>query len=114
MVANSKVTIRGNTIMGNPSSGVLLFDNVQATVTDNTIASNGVDGIGIGFSGVTNDMVRAEISSNLIQNNRNCGVAADNDAGITITGQSNTITGNRNGQLCGDTSKFPTGFGGGK
>jgi len=41
-------------------------------------------------------------------------VYTDNDAGIKITGQGNTISGNKRGNLCGDQSKFPSGFGGGK
>jgi hypothetical protein len=31
-----------------------------------------------------------------------------------VTGQGNTISENVGGQLCGKTSTFPTGFGGGK
>ena len=76
--------------------------------------NNGTNGITAGNGGIASETIQAEISSNKIQNNANCGVFADSDSGIRITGKTNTISGNSGGQLCGTTSKFPGGFGGGK
>jgi parallel beta-helix repeat protein len=141
--SNSNATIDSNTITGNIGQGISLWDSAQAqitnnqitgnkpgdagsgqgigvymasrpTITNNTIKSNAANGIVVGTSAIDNETAQAEISSNTIQNNSLYGVWADNDSGITITGQGNTISGNTSGQLGGTTSKFPTGFGGGK
>jgi parallel beta-helix repeat protein len=112
LLKNSRATIRDNTISGNAEIGVTLGQAVQATIQGNTITDNTGHGILVGYTDVANETTRAEIASNTVQNNRNCGIRADSDKDITITGQGNTIWGNANGQLCGDTSKFPTGFGG--
>jgi parallel beta-helix repeat protein len=112
---DSQLTIRDNTISANVSIGVDLYDRVKATVTSNTISGNNYDGIAIDWPDTPNETVNAEISSNTIRDNQNCGVRLrDNDPGTTITGQGNMISGNVKGQLCGTTSKFPAGFGGGK
>jgi hypothetical protein len=55
-----------------------------------------------------------EISGNTITGNGGCGVDVATSPGIHVTGHGNTISGNDRGQLCGMTSKFPAGFGGGK
>jgi parallel beta-helix repeat protein len=77
-------TLKGNTISNNTTDGILLQEAFQATITGNTITGN-----------------------------QRCGVNVFSPS-VTITGQGNTISGNRKGQLCGSTSKIPNGFGGGK
>ena len=114
IVDNGRATIRDNTITGNDRLGVGLWDAAQATITNNTIAHNSSDGINIGYDKTRNETVQAEISGNRIQHNRGCGVDTDDDRGIKITGRGNTISGNRGENLCGDLSKFPHGFGGGR
>ena len=112
---DSVLTIRDNTISGNASVGIDLYERVKATVTNNTISGNSLDGIALDWPEYPGETVNAEISSNTIQDNKGCGVRLrDNDPGLTITGRGNAISGNRNGQLCGTTTKFPKGFGGGR
>ena len=111
---NGRATIRDNTITGNDRIGVGLWEAAQATITNNMIAHNSSDGISIGHDEIPNETVQAEISGNRIQHNRGCGVDTDDDRGIKITGRGNTISGNRGENLCGDLSKFPHGFGGGR
>jgi nitrous oxidase accessory protein NosD len=105
---NARATINNNTISGNVAEGVDVFENAQATITTNQIKSN-VIGIQVGDPSLANETAQAEISKNTIRNNSSCGVFADSDSGIKITGQGNDV-----GTLCGDKSKFPTGFGRGK
>jgi len=137
---NSQATIEGNTISRNVESGIWIghsahaeirdnqiTDNrandqghfgwgialrfsAQVTIEGNTISGHPLSGIAVGAPDLSNEAIRAEISKNRIQNNQECGVWADGDPGIKITGQGNTIFGNRLGQLCGDLSKFPAGF----
>jgi parallel beta-helix repeat protein len=112
---DSVLTIRDNTISGNASIGIDLYERVKATVTNNTISGNSLDGIALDWPDYPGETVNVEISSNTIQGNKGCGVRLrDNDPGLTITGHGNTISGNSKGQLCGTTSKFPKGFGGGR
>jgi len=112
----SQVIIRNSVISGNSRLGIGLWGkNTRAIITNNTINSNTLNGINIGCCGNDhNDAIQAEISNNSIQTNGGCGVSVDNERGIIISGRSNSISGNRGGELCGDTSKFPSGFGGGK
>jgi parallel beta-helix repeat protein len=108
LYGTARATLDNNTISGNATEGVDLFENSQATITNNQIKNN-VIGIQVGAGSFAGETVQAEISNNTIRNNSNCGVFSDSDSGITITGQSNDV-----GTLCGDKSKFPSGFGGGK
>jgi parallel beta-helix repeat protein len=112
---HGKLALNKSTISNNASVGVLVIRNTQAIITQNTITNN-TYGIQIGEGGDPEDKetVQAEISGNTIQKNKYCGIYADDDPGIKITGQGNTISGNKQGELCGDTTKFPPGFGGGK
>ena len=111
--ANAQATIRNNTITGNARMGIGAWDQTRVTITGNAISNNGRHGINIGGNPEL-ESVQAEISQNRVQNNRRCGVRTDPDPGIKIRGQGNTITGNRQGNLCGDLNKFPPGFGGGR
>ncbi len=111
---DARATIRDNQIIGNAHYGVVVFLRSQATLVNNTISENVSGGLGIGADDTQGETVKVEASNNTIQNNRQCGVYADYDPGIKITGQSNTISGNARGNLCGDTNKLPPGFGGGK
>jgi parallel beta-helix repeat protein len=111
---NSKVVIQNSIIERNAGVGFMIRQDGQAVLTNNTIADNRGHGISVGDIRYRNETVQAEISNNTIKNNEQCGVYTDNDAGIKITGQGNTISGNKRGNLCGDQSKFPSGFGGGK
>jgi parallel beta-helix repeat protein len=105
---NARATINNNTISGNVANGVDVFENAQVTITNNQIKNN-VIGVQVGDPSLTNETAQAEISKNTIRNNSSCGVFADSDSGIKVTGQGNDV-----GTLCGDKSKFPAGFGGGK
>ncbi|OGF53393.1 MAG: hypothetical protein A2Z21_07015 [Candidatus Fraserbacteria bacterium RBG_16_55_9] len=112
---NAQATVSDNTIASSALDGVRLHDKVQVTLTNNTITGSARFGINIGdYGNVKDEAVQAEISNNTIQNNKNCGISTDSDTGIRITGHDNTISSNTGGQLCGTTSKFPEGFGGGK
>jgi nitrous oxidase accessory protein NosD len=111
----AKLILTQSTISGNALRGIALFNAAQAQIKNNTITNNNSIGIQIGFSGTPNETIQVEISANTIQGNKSCGVFVDTDPGIRVTGQNNTISSNaRNSNLCGETSKFPTGFGGGK
>jgi parallel beta-helix repeat protein len=137
---NSQVTIEGSTISRNVEAGIFVGWNAQAEIRDNQITDNRTNaqgffgwgialragaqvtiegnaisghplsGIAVGAPNLNGEAVRAEISNNCIQNNQECGVWADRDPEIEITGQGNTIFGNRLGSICGDLSKFPPGF----
>lgn len=111
---NGKITIQNSTIERNAGIGLMVIQNGQVALTKNTIAENQGHGIQIGEGRYQNETVQAEISNNVIKDNQQCGVYTDNDSGIKITGQGNTIADNKRGNLCGAQSKFPTGFGGGK
>jgi len=118
---SAQATIRDNRITDNRANaqgyfgwGIALRAGARVTIEGNTISGHPLSGIAVGAPDLDNEAVRAEISQNRIQNNQECGVWADNDPGIRITGRGNTITGNRLGDLCGDLNKFPQGFGGGK
>ncbi len=115
LAEKSRGTLQGNTLTGNVADGVQLGQSAQATITNNTITQSGWNGITLGlYTSDKNETAKAEISKNTIRDNKGCGVKTDTDSGIQITGQGNTISGNTKGQLCGTTSKFPKGFGGGK
>jgi len=109
-----RATIVGSTIARNEGVAVKMAVAVQATLQDNTVIENMLNGILVGDTRVANETIQAELSRNQIQNNANCGVWTDRDPRITITGQGNMISGNAVANLCGDLSKFPPGFGGGK
>jgi hypothetical protein len=109
-----RATIVGSTIARNEGVAVKMAVAVQATLQDNTVIENMLNGILVGDTRVANETIQAELSRNQIQNNANCGVWTDRDPGIRITGQGNMISGNAVANLCGDLSKFPPGFGGGK
>jgi hypothetical protein len=109
-----RATIVGSTIARNEGVAVKMAVAVQATLQDNTVIGNMLNGILVGDTSVANETIQAELSRNQIQNNANCGVWTDRDPRITITGQGNMISGNAVANLCGDLSKFPPGFGGGK
>jgi parallel beta-helix repeat protein len=111
---DSKATIRENQIIGNAERGIRLLDRAKGAIIGNTIRDNAAQGILLGSSDRANETIQAEVSQNIVQNNRGCGVHTDNDRDIKITGQNNTISGNTGGNLCGDLNKFPAGFGGGK
>jgi parallel beta-helix repeat protein len=108
---NASAVIRNNTITGNARYGIGLWDGAQATITDNTIRQNGDHGINIGYGGYPGETVQAEISRNRIEMNGGCGVWVDDDPGIKITGRGNWFFANDKPNLCGDTKKFPSGFG---
>jgi parallel beta-helix repeat protein len=108
---NASAVIRNNTITGNARYGIGLWDGAQATITDNTIRQNGDHGINIGYGGYPGETVQAEISRNRIEMNGGCGVWVDDDPGIKITGRGNWFFANDKPNLCGDTRKFPSGFG---
>jgi parallel beta-helix repeat protein len=103
---SSKVTIQGNTISGNVDCGVLILGAAQGSVIANTITGNRIQGVYVGGT------ASATISQNTIESNSGCGVKADSS--VSIAGAGNTISSNSGGMLCGTTSKFPKGFGGGK
>jgi hypothetical protein len=109
-----RATIVGSTIARNEGVAVKMAVAVQATLQDNTVIENMLNGILVGDTRVANETIQAELSRNQIQNNANCGVWTDRDPRIRITGQGNMISGNAVANLCGDLSKFPPGFGGGK
>jgi len=109
---DSQATIRENQIIGNAERGIRLLDRAKASIVGNTIRENASQGILLGSTDRANETIQAEISQNVVRDNRGCGVYTDNDPGIKITGQNNIITGNAGGNLCGDTSKFPPNFGG--
>jgi parallel beta-helix repeat protein len=102
----STVTIQGNTISGNVDCGVLILEAAQGSVIANTITGNRIQGVYV------RGTASATISQNTIKNNSGCGVKADSS--VSIAGAGNTISSNAGGMLCGTTSKFPKGFGGGK
>jgi parallel beta-helix repeat protein len=114
VTGSAVVTITNNRITGSVSYGVQVYSQSQSTLRGNTITGSGLEGIRIGATSVKDETLTTEISDNTVQNNQGCGAFSDSDIGITITGQGNTISGNAKGQLCGATSKFPAGFGGGK
>jgi parallel beta-helix repeat protein len=108
---NASAVIRNNTITGNARYGIGLWHGAQVTITDNTIRQNGDHGINIGYGGYPGETVQAEISRNRIEMNGGCGVWVDDDPGIKITGRGNWFFANDKPNLCGDTRKFPSGFG---
>jgi parallel beta-helix repeat protein len=116
----SQATVTGSTISDNYDAGAMIAESAQATLIGNTITNNGrgastYSSISVGPSmyGKT-QAVSVEISDNTITGNGGCGVAVGSSTGIHIVGHGNMISGNGGGQLCGTTSKFPAGFGGGK
>lgn len=112
-VRDNRITDNRANAQGNFGWGIALRFSAQATLEENTISGHPLSGIAVGAPDLNNEAVQAEISRNRIQNNRECGVWADRDPRIRITGRRNTISGNRLGNLCGNLSKFPQGFGGG-
>jgi parallel beta-helix repeat protein len=112
---DGRTTILRNQITQNSEYGIAVGFAVQVTIQDNTITGNAGSGIKLGFSDVPNETLQAEISRNTIQKNGSCGATvAEDEPALKITGHGNTISGNSKGQLCGTTSKFPKGFGGGR
>jgi parallel beta-helix repeat protein len=104
-IVNNRINHTRPNAQGQFGRGIRLLDRAKASIVGNTIRENASQGILLGSS---------DRAKNIVRDNRGCGVHTDNDRDIKITGQNNIITGNTNAQLCGTTSKFPAGFGGGK
>lgn len=113
---SASVTVVGkSTISDNSFHGVYATLNATVTIKQTTVSNNKGTGIQLGATDLSGETVQAEISESTVQENGQCGVFVDGDIpSSNVTGQGNTISGNANGQLCGRTSTFPTGFGGGK
>jgi parallel beta-helix repeat protein len=130
---SSKANVLSNKITGNRSDGIWLGKNASVTIAENTqITDNVWDGLRVtdgsraiitqtfisknaatGVSIVGNSS--ADLRESTITDNEKCGVwVAPPPDTSSVTGSDNTISGNKQGELCGDTTKFPTGFGGGK
>lgn len=110
---SAKVTLEQSTVSDNGFHGVYATLNASVTIKQTTVSNNKGTGIQLGATDVSGEAVQAEISENTVQKNGQCGVFVDGDIS-SVTGQGNMISENANGQLCGKTSTFPTGFGGGK
>lgn len=105
ILGTAQVTIQNTTISNNSLPGVDAIDNSSVTIQESTISNSKKTGIiGRGSAKVTLD-------NNQITGNET-GIQVFENSNATITG--NTVSGNRGGNLCGMTSKFPAGFGGGK
>lgn len=118
---SAEVVISGNRITGtkkytngNLGRGLWAYAQSKTTIRDNTITGSAEDGIRFGDGGTANETATTEISGNTIRGNANCGVRMDSDVGLKVAGQGNTIADNKNGNLCGTATKCPRGFGGGK
>jgi parallel beta-helix repeat protein len=111
----ASVTVEKGTINENDLYGVYATFNASIALRQTTVSSNKATGIQIGATDVADEAVQAEVSGSTVQKNGQCGVFVDGDIPSgNVTGQGNTISENVGGQLCGKTSTFPTGFGGGK
>jgi len=112
---SASVTVEKGTINENDLYGVYATFNASIALRQTTVSSNKATGIQIGATDVADEAVQAEVSGSTVQKNGQCGVFVDGDIPSgNVTGQGNTISENVGGQLCGKTSTFPTGFGGGK
>jgi parallel beta-helix repeat protein len=118
---SAEVVISGNRITdtkkytnGNLGRGIWALAQSKTTIRNNTITGSAEDGIRFGDGGTANETATTEISGNTIRGNANCGVRVDSDVGLKVAGQGNTIADNKNGNLCGTATKCPRGFGGGK
>ncbi|MFN4218569.1 MAG: right-handed parallel beta-helix repeat-containing protein [Candidatus Bipolaricaulia bacterium] len=109
----AKVTLEKSTVRDNGFHGVYATLSASITIKQTTASNNIGTGIQLGATDLSGEAVQAEISENTVQKNGQCGVFVDGDI-PSVTGQNNTISENAGGQLCGKTSTFPTGFGGGK
>lgn len=107
-----QVTINTTQITENSGDGLWVRGptGVQIIVFKSAITANGENGIRLGASPNQPDAVTAEIRENVIQNNRGCGVWADAEKAITVTGGGNQISGNGAGNLCPPTFPWPQGF----
>ncbi len=112
---SASVIVEKSTINENDLYGVYATFNASIALRQTTVSSNKATGIQIGATDVADEAVQAEVSGSTVQKNGQCGVFVDGDIPSgNVTGQGNTISENVGGQLCGKTSTFPTGFGGGK
>jgi parallel beta-helix repeat protein len=112
---SASVTVEKGTINENDLYGVYATFNASIALRQTTVSSNKATGIQIGATDVADEAVQAEVSGSTVQKNGQCGVFVDGEIpSRNVTGQGNTISENVGGQLCGKTSTFPTGFGGGK
>lgn len=112
---SASVIVEKSTINENDLYGVYATFNASIAIRQTTVSSNKATGIQIGATDVADEAVQAEVSGSTVQKNGQCGVFVDGDIPSgNVTGQGNTISENVGGQLCGKTSTFPTGFGGGK
>jgi parallel beta-helix repeat protein len=114
VISGNRITDTKKYTNGNLGRGIWAYGQTKTTIRDNTITGSAEDGIRFGDGGTANETATTEISGNTIRGNANCGVRVDSDAGLKVTGQGNTISDNKNGNLCGTTAKYPRGFGGGK
>lgn len=94
----SKALLIGNTISGNAGVGVVAFEGSTVLAVDNRVvdqlgSSREGGGNGDGFAFV--DGGNGELAFNTIENNQGCGVS-----GAEVTGGSNTIQNNDEGDLC--------------
>lgn len=107
-----QVTIDTVRIADNSGDGLWVRGptGVQITVLRSVIAANGENGIRLGASPNQPDVITADIRENVIQNNRGCGVWADAEKEIRVTGGGNQISGNGAGNLCPPTFPWPQGF----
>lgn len=93
----SKAVLVGNTISGNSGAGVVAFDGSTVLAVDNRVvdhlgSSLEGGGLGDGFAFVDGN---GELAFNVIENNQGCGVS-----GAEVTGGSNSIQNNDEGDLC--------------
>lgn len=109
---SDQALIEGSVLTENEEDGVWVHGPASARVSlqNNTIARNGQNGIRLGTSPFRPDSIRAEISGNTIQENVGCGVWADQDSEIKLTGNANRIRDNSAGDLCPAGYAWPTGF----
>jgi nitrous oxidase accessory protein NosD len=114
VISGNRITDTKKYTNGNLGRGIWAYGQTKTTIRDNTIPGSAEDGIRFGDGGTASETATTEISGNTIRGNANCGVRVDSDAGLKVTGQGNTISDNKNGNLCGTTAKYPRGFGGGK
>jgi parallel beta-helix repeat protein len=114
VISGNRITLTKKYANGDLGRGIWAYGQTKTTIRDNTITANTLDGIRLGDGGTADETATTEISGNTIRGNANCGVRVDSDAGLKVAGQNNTISDNKNGDLCGTTAKYPHGFGGGK
>lgn len=122
----SKVTLQNSDISNNPafvSSGIEIWDAAEAVIQHNIISRNGFNGLWVSDRSkatIRNNLIadnldgdgilllddaEAEISDNEITGNAWCGVESSEDVFIfegQLTGERNEVSGNVDGQLCGD------------